>query len=107
MKGTVLFVDDDPWLLQAIEALLSDSSFRALTTTDPLRTLPMIEWENVDVIDAIAGVFQDVGQKPPSWFSTISDRDEPEEPTGWFNMDPGEGFGQFEMNPRSRHYRGR
>lgn len=50
MSGTVLFVDDDRWLLQAIEALLGGAPFRALTTTDPLRALPLIEWEHVDVL---------------------------------------------------------
>jgi hypothetical protein len=64
-------------------------------------------WENVEVIDAIGEVFRDAGQQPPAWFATVSDRDEPEEPTGWISMEPGEGFGKFEMNPRSRHFRGR
>lgn len=50
MTQTVLFVDDDRWLLQAIETLLGDAPFRALTTTDPLRALPMIEWEQVGVL---------------------------------------------------------
>ncbi len=47
---TVLVVDTDPLqLLRAKQALSSDGA-RVLTCEDPVRALPLIEWENVDVV---------------------------------------------------------
>lgn len=49
---TVLLVDDDPWILAAVSKILASENCRVLTTTDPLQALPIIEWENVDVLVA-------------------------------------------------------
>jgi FixJ family two-component response regulator len=49
-RPTVLLVDDDPWLLAAARAMLSEDELRVLTTADPMQALPLIEWEDVDVL---------------------------------------------------------
>lgn len=49
---TVLVVDDDPWILAAATKILAALNCRVLTTAEPLRALPLIEWERVDVVVA-------------------------------------------------------
>jgi len=49
---TVLFVDDDTGCLALVERALYDELWRVLTTSDPLRALPLLEWESVDVLVA-------------------------------------------------------
>jgi DNA-binding NtrC family response regulator len=49
---TVLFVDDDPSFLVLVERALHGELWRVLTTRDPLRVLPLVEWEGVDVLVA-------------------------------------------------------
>jgi DNA-binding NtrC family response regulator len=49
---TVLFVDDDASFLLLVEHALQGELWRVLTTSDPLRALPLLEWENVDVLVA-------------------------------------------------------
>ncbi len=49
---TVLFVDDDPSFLLLVERGLHGPSWRILKTTDPLKALPLLEWESVDVLVA-------------------------------------------------------
>lgn len=47
---TVLLVDDDPWSLESMQAALAEEGLRVLATADPVRALPLVEWENVDVL---------------------------------------------------------
>jgi DNA-binding NtrC family response regulator len=49
---TVLFVDDDPSFLMLVERALHGELWRVLTTGEPLRALPLVEWEGVDVLVA-------------------------------------------------------
>jgi two-component system probable response regulator PhcQ len=49
---TVLFVDDDSACLGLVERALYGELWRVLTTSDPLRALPLLEWESVDVLVA-------------------------------------------------------
>ncbi len=49
---TILCVDDEPWILAVAKKILEAGGYRVLTTTDPFQVLPMIEWEEVDVIVA-------------------------------------------------------
>jgi CheY-like chemotaxis protein len=49
---TVLVVDDDPVLLVMAEKVLAMEGYRVLTAQDPVRALPLIEWEHVDVVVA-------------------------------------------------------
>jgi len=49
-RPTVLLVDDDPWALAALRHALAGDAYRIVATTDPLRALPLIEWEGVDVL---------------------------------------------------------
>ena len=49
---TVLFVDDDTSFLALVEQALHGELWRVLTTSDPLRALPLVEWEGVDVLVA-------------------------------------------------------
>lgn len=49
---TVLFVDDDESLLTLVERALKTEPWRVLTTGEPLRALPIVEWEGVDVLVA-------------------------------------------------------
>jgi DNA-binding NtrC family response regulator len=49
---TVLFVDDDTSFLALVERALHGELWRVLTTSDPLRALPLVEWEGVDVLVA-------------------------------------------------------
>jgi DNA-binding NtrC family response regulator len=49
---TVLFVDDDKASLALVERAFYDELWRVLTTSDPLRALPLLEWESVDVLVA-------------------------------------------------------
>jgi two-component system probable response regulator PhcQ len=49
---TVLFVDSDLACLGLVERALYDELWRLLTTSDPLRALPLLEWEGVDVLVA-------------------------------------------------------
>jgi DNA-binding NtrC family response regulator len=49
---TVLFVDDDPTFLTLVERALQNEPWRVLTTGEPLRALPLVEWEGVDVLVA-------------------------------------------------------
>ncbi|HEY7514926.1 MAG TPA: response regulator [Vicinamibacteria bacterium] len=51
-RPTVLFVDDDPSFLLLVERGLHEESWKVLKTTDPLKALPLLEWENVDVLVA-------------------------------------------------------
>ncbi|HEY6552602.1 MAG TPA: response regulator [Vicinamibacteria bacterium] len=56
MKGsvpqTVLVVDTDPLQLLRTKNALSSDGARVLTCEDPVRALPLIAWENVDVVVA-------------------------------------------------------
>jgi DNA-binding NtrC family response regulator len=47
---TVLVVDNDPLLLLLAKKALSSEGARVLSCDDPVRALPLIEWENVDVV---------------------------------------------------------
>ena len=49
---TVLFVDDDTVFLGLVERALQGELWKVLTTSDPLRALPLVEWEGVDVLVA-------------------------------------------------------
>jgi DNA-binding NtrC family response regulator len=49
---TVLFVDSDLACLGLIERALYGELWRVLTTSDPIRALPLLEWEAVDVLVA-------------------------------------------------------
>jgi DNA-binding NtrC family response regulator len=49
---TVLFVDDDSSFLALVERALYGELWRVITTGDPLRALPLVEWEGVDVVVA-------------------------------------------------------
>ncbi len=49
---TVLFVDDDPAFLTLVERALRGEPWRVLTIDEPLRALPLVEWEGVDVLVA-------------------------------------------------------
>lgn len=49
-RPTVLLVDDDPWALAALKHALAGDAYRIVATTEPLRALPLIEWEGVDVL---------------------------------------------------------
>lgn len=49
---TVLVVDDDPVLLLLVQKALANEGCRVLTCDDPVRALPLIEWEKVDVVVA-------------------------------------------------------
>jgi DNA-binding NtrC family response regulator len=49
---TILCVDDDPWILATAKKILEVGGYRVLTTTDPLQVLPLIEWEEVDMVVA-------------------------------------------------------
>jgi DNA-binding NtrC family response regulator len=49
---TILCVDDDPWILATAKKILEAGGYRVLTTTDPLQVLPLIEWEEVDMVVA-------------------------------------------------------
>jgi DNA-binding NtrC family response regulator len=49
---TVLVVDDDPLLLLLAQRALEAEGYRVVTCDDPVRALPLIEWEKVDVVVA-------------------------------------------------------
>jgi DNA-binding NtrC family response regulator len=49
---TVLVVDTDPLQLLRARNALSSEGVRVLTCEDPVRALPLIAWENVDVVVA-------------------------------------------------------
>lgn len=62
-------------------------------------------WENVEVIEAIGGVFRDAGQEEPSWFATCEDYEAPDEPDYYLSMEPGNA--RLDLNLRGRAFRGR
>ncbi|HVQ29317.1 MAG TPA: response regulator [Vicinamibacteria bacterium] len=49
---TVLVVDDDPWILELVKDMLSSEPCRVVSTSEPIKALPLMEWERVDVIVA-------------------------------------------------------
>jgi DNA-binding NtrC family response regulator len=49
---TILCVDDDAWILATAKKILEAGGYHVLTTTDPLQVLPLIEWEEVDMVVA-------------------------------------------------------
>ena len=49
---TILFVDDDEFFLTLAAQGLKSDPWRVLTTNEPLRALPIMEWEAVDVLVA-------------------------------------------------------
>jgi DNA-binding NtrC family response regulator len=49
---TVLVVDDDPWILELVKDMLASEPCRVVTTTDPVKALPLMEWERADVLVA-------------------------------------------------------
>lgn len=50
LPQTVLVVDTDPLQLLRAKNALSSEGARVLACEDPVRALPLIEWENVDVV---------------------------------------------------------
>ena len=51
-QATVLFVDDEPEILETLRRTLRNESYRVLTTTSPDEALGLIEREDVDVLVA-------------------------------------------------------
>ena len=49
---TILVVDDDPWVLELVKDMLASEPCRVVTTTDPVKALPLMEWERADVLVA-------------------------------------------------------
>ncbi len=49
---TVLVVDDDPWILELVKDMLATEACRVVTTTEPVKALPLMEWERADVLVA-------------------------------------------------------
>lgn len=49
---TVLVVDDDPWILELVKDMLTAELCRVVTTTEPVKALPLMEWERADVLVA-------------------------------------------------------
>lgn len=49
---TVLVVDDDPWILELVKDMLSGEPCRVVSTSEPVKALPLMEWERVDVLVA-------------------------------------------------------
>jgi DNA-binding NtrC family response regulator len=49
---TVLVVDDDPWILELVKDMLAAEPCRVVTTTEPVKALPLMEWERADVLVA-------------------------------------------------------
>ncbi len=47
---TLLFIDDDPFILKAVTTLLADFPARILTTDDPVAVFPLIAAEGVAVL---------------------------------------------------------
>jgi DNA-binding NtrC family response regulator len=47
---TILVVDDDPWILELVKDMLASEPCRVVTTTDPVKALPLMEWERADVL---------------------------------------------------------
>ena len=45
-------VDDDPWILELVKDMLASEPCRVVTTTDPVKALPLMEWERADVLVA-------------------------------------------------------
>jgi DNA-binding NtrC family response regulator len=48
----VLVVDDDPWILELVKDMLTAEPCRVVTTAEPVKALPLMEWEKVDVLVA-------------------------------------------------------
>ena len=49
---TVLVVDDDPWILELVKDMLAGEPCRVVSTSEPVKALPLMEWERVDVLVA-------------------------------------------------------
>jgi len=49
---TVLVVDDDPWILDLVKEMLATEPCRVVTTPEPVKALPLMEWERVNVLVA-------------------------------------------------------
>ncbi len=49
---TVLVVDDDPWILELVKDMLATEPCRVVTTTEPVKALPLMEWERACVLVA-------------------------------------------------------
>jgi DNA-binding NtrC family response regulator len=49
---TVLVVDDDPWILELVKDMLATEPCRVVSTTEPVKALPLMEWERADVLVA-------------------------------------------------------
>ena len=49
---TILVVDDDPWILELVKDMLSSEPCRVVSTSEPIKALPLMEWERVDVLVA-------------------------------------------------------
>jgi len=49
---TVLVVDDDPWILELVKDMLAAEPCRVVTTSEPVKALPLMEWERADVLVA-------------------------------------------------------
>ena len=49
---TVLVVDDDPWILELVKDMLASEPCRVVTTTEPVKALPLMEWEHACVLVA-------------------------------------------------------
>jgi DNA-binding NtrC family response regulator len=49
---TVLVVDDDPWILELVKDMLAAEPCRVVATTEPVKALPLMEWERADVLVA-------------------------------------------------------
>ena len=49
---TILVVDDDPWILELVKDMLTNEPCRVVSTSEPVKALPLMEWERVDVLVA-------------------------------------------------------
>jgi DNA-binding NtrC family response regulator len=49
---TVLVVDDDPWILELVKDMLASEPCRVVSTAEPVKALPLMEWERADVLVA-------------------------------------------------------
>lgn len=49
---TVLVVDDDHLILKLVKGVLASEPYRVVTTTEPVKALPLMEWERADVLVA-------------------------------------------------------
>ena len=43
-------VDDDRWILELVKDMLASEPCRVVSTSEPVKALPLMEWERVDVL---------------------------------------------------------